>query len=139
MDIVAALFVESFNMRQVAGPSTRIDLSGVHFSMAAPSPAPVTVEPHLLALISCPADEPGSGIFEVVFRRGSSEDDEQVARNVSPFTVDPGRFTYRLVRGELDFDEYGTVVAHCRIDRGPWHRVPFTLLPPADGAGGPAG
>jgi hypothetical protein len=107
--------------------------------MAAPSPAPVTVEPHLLALISCSADEPGSGIFEVVFRRGSSEDDEQVARNVSPFTVDPGRFTYRLVRGELDFAEYGTVVAHCRIDRGPWHRVPFTLLPPANGAGGPAG
>ena len=50
MEIVAAVFVESFNMRAVPGPSTRIDLTGVFFSMAAPSPAPVTVEPHLLAL-----------------------------------------------------------------------------------------
>lgn len=140
MEIVAALFVESFNMRAVPGPSTRIDLTGVFFSMAAPSPAPVTVEPHLLALISCAPDEPGNGIFEVVFRRGPSEDDEQVARNVNPFTVDPGRFTYRLVRGELEFPDYGTVVAHCRIDRGPVHRVPFTLLPPVDPApGGPGG
>ena len=34
MDIVAALFTESFNMRQVAGPSTRLDLTGVYFSTA---------------------------------------------------------------------------------------------------------
>ncbi len=125
------LFVESFQMRQVDGPSTRIDLTGVFFSVAAPSPPPVTLEPHLLAFIACGPDEPGNGVFEVIFRTGSSEDDEEVARNVSPFTVEPGRFTYRLVRGELEFQEYGTVVAHCRIDRGPWHRVPLTLLPPA--------
>jgi hypothetical protein len=35
------------------------------------------------------------------------------------------------VRGELHFDDYGPVVARCRIDRGPWHPVPLTLLPPA--------
>src|SRR5262249_25041190 len=110
--------------------STRIDITGVFFSMAAPQPVPVTLEPHLLALIYCPTDEAGQGIFEVVFRRGSDEDSEQVARNVSPFTVEPGRFTYRLVRGELEFAEYGQVIAHCRIDRGPWHLVPLTLLPP---------
>ena len=56
---------------------------------------------------------------------------EPVARNVSPFSVEPGKFTYRLVRGELEFPDYGQVFAHCRIDRGPWHVVPFTLLPPA--------
>ena len=55
---------------------------------------------------------------------------EQVARNVSPFTVEPGKFTYRLVRGELEFHEYGQIFAHCRIDQGPWLVVPFTLLPP---------
>ena len=87
---------------------------------------PVTVAPHLVALIWCPSDEAGHGIFEVVFRRG----EEQVARNVSPFTVEPGKFTYRLVRGELEFDDYGQVVAHCRVDQGPWHLVPYTLLPP---------
>jgi hypothetical protein len=131
MQIVSALFFEDFQMRQAPGPSTRIDLTGVMFSMAAPSPVPVTVSPHLIALIFCPAGETGSGVFEVVYRKGVSEDDEMVARNVSPFTVEPGKFTYRLVRGEIDFAEYGQVIAHCRIDRGPWHLVPFTLLPPA--------
>jgi hypothetical protein len=126
VEIVSVLFVEEFNIRPAPGPSTRIDLTGVHFSAAAPSPVPVTVTPHLIGLVWCPPDDSGEGIFEVVFRRG----EEQVARNVSPFTVEPGKFTYRLVRGELEFTEYGTVVAHCRIDRGPWHLVPYTLLPP---------
>jgi hypothetical protein len=134
MQIVSAVFVEDFNLRQAAGPSTRIDLTGVMFSMAAPGPAPVTLDPHLVALIYCPPDLPGSGVFEVVFRRGLDEDDEQIARNVSPFNVEPGKFTYRLVRGELEFADYGQVFAHCRIDRGPWHLVPFTLLPPASEA-----
>ena len=130
MQIVSALFVESFDMRQAPGPATRIDLTGVMFSMAAPSPAPVTLDPHLIALIFCPPDERGEGVFEAVFRRGMDEESEQIARNVSPFTVEPGRFTYRLVRGELEFEDYGPVYAHCRIDRGPWTIVPFTLLPP---------
>ena len=110
MQIVAALFVEEFEMRQAPGPSTRIDMTGVMFSMAAPEPAPLTITPHLVGLIFCPEGESGSGVFEVVFRRGVEEDSEQVARNVSPFTVEPGKFTYRLVRGELEFDDYGQVV-----------------------------
>ena len=130
MQIVAALFVENFEMREAAGPSTRIDMTGVMFSQAAPSPAPVTITPHLVALIYCPPDVSGSGVFEVIFRRGLTEDDEQIARNVSPFQVEPGKFTYRLVRGELEFPDYGQIFAHCRIDHGPWHIVPFTLLPP---------
>ncbi len=133
MHIISALFVENFELRQAPGPSTRIDLTGAMFSMAAPSPVPVTIAPHLVALIYCSPSEPGEGVFEVVFRRTddpASEDDDQVARNVSPFTVEPGRFTYRLVRGELEFDDYRQVFAHCRIDRGPWHIVPLTLLPP---------
>ena len=78
------------------------------------------------------AGDSGSGVFEVVFRRGVDEESEQVARNVSPFTVEPGKFTYRLVKGELDFTDYGQIFAHCRVDKNPWHIVPFTLLPPAD-------
>lgn len=130
MQIVSALFVESFELRQAPGPSTRIDVTGAMFSMAAPSPVPVTVAPHLLALIYCSSTEAGSGVLEVVFRTGEQDDDEQLARNVSPFTVEPGRFTYRLVRGELEFVEYRQVFAHCRVDHGPWHLVPFTLLAP---------
>lgn len=131
MHIVSAVFVENYDTRPAPGPSTRLDLQGVFFSLAAPSPVPVTIEPHLLAIIYCPTDEAGQGVFEVVFRRGPHEDDEQLARNVSPFSVDPGRFTARFVRGEIDFTEYGQVFAHCRVDRGPWHLVPLTLLPPA--------
>lgn len=130
MQIVSALFVENFEMRQAPGPSTRIDLTGAFFSMAATEPVPTTVTPHLVALIFCPPDERGNGVFEVVVRRGVQEDSEQVARNVSPFQVEPGKFTYRLVRAEIEFPDYGQVIAHCRVDRGPWHLVPLTLLPP---------
>jgi hypothetical protein len=133
MQIVSALFVENFEMREAPGPSTRIDMTGVMFSQAAPSPVPVTITPHFVALIFCPEGEPGNGVLEVIFRRGLGEESEQIARNVSPFTVEPGKFTYRLVRAELEFPEYGQVFAHCRVDRAPWHLVPFTLLPPAEG------
>jgi hypothetical protein len=136
MHIVAALFVENFEMRQAAGPATRIDITGAMFSMAAPEPAPLTIAPHLLALIYCPPTGRGEGVFEAVFRRTDdpgveATDEDTVARNVSPFSVEPGKFTYRLVRGELEFADYGQVFAHCRVDRGPWTIVPFTLLPPA--------
>lgn len=130
--IVSALFVENFALRQAPGPSTRIDITGAMFSMSSPGPVPIVIDPHLVALIFCPSEDSGSGVFEVVFRRGPGEDDEQMARNVSPFTVEPGKFTYRLVKGELEFSEYGQVFAHCRIDRGPWLTVPFTLLPPVE-------
>src|SRR6476620_3554711 len=88
MQIVSALFVENFELRQAPGPSTRIDLTGAMFSMAAPSPVPLTIAPHLVGLIYCPSEEAGQGVFEVVFRRsGDPEvpltDDDQVARNVN--------------------------------------------------------
>lgn len=126
MDIVAAVFIEGIDIRQVPGPSTRIDLSGVHFSAPAPQPVPVTVAPHLVVLVRCPPEEPGTGALEVVYRR----DGEQVARNVQPLEVEPGKFSYRLVRAELEFDNYTTVEAHCSIDRGHATVVPYTLLPP---------
>ena len=127
MDIVAAVFIEEMEMRQAAGPSARIDLTGVHFSLAAPSPVPVTIEPHLLVLVRCRPEESGQGALEVVYRRG----DEQVARNVQPLQVEPGKFNYRLVRAQLEFSDYGAVEAHCRLDGGATTVVPLTLLPPA--------
>ena len=132
MQIVSALFVDEFNIRQVAGPSTRIDLTGVMFSQVAPGPVPVTLTPHLIGLIWCPPAEAGSGVFEVIFRANEDPGSEQMARNVSPFTVEPGKFTYRLVRPELTFESYTQIVAHCRVGQGPWHLVPFTLLPPVE-------
>lgn len=127
MDIVAAVYIDNIELRQAPGPSTRIDLTGIHFSMAAPSPVPVTHEPHLVVLVRCGPDEAGTGALETVYKR----DGEQVARNVQPLQVEPGKFAYRLVRAELEFDDYGTVEAEVRIDLGPITTVPFTLLPPA--------
>ncbi len=127
MDIVAAVFIENIDLRQAAGPSTRIDLTGVHFSMAAPSPVPVTLEPHLVVLVRCRPDEPGTGALETIYTRGG----EQVARNAQPLQVEPGKFAYRLVRAELEFTGYDTVEANVRVDLGPVTTVPFTLLAPA--------
>jgi hypothetical protein len=128
MDIVSALFAENIDLRPVPGPSTRIDLTGIMFSMPAPSAPPVMVAPHLIVFVRCRPDEDGQGILEVVFR---DEKGEQVARNVSPFSVEPGKFTYRLVRGELEFTDFGTVEAHCRLlPDGSATVVPLTLLPP---------
>jgi len=128
MDIISALFIENIDLRQVEGPSTRIDLTGVQFSLAAPTAVPVTIEPHLCVIVHCAPGHKGSAALEVVYRRG----EEQLARNVQPLQVEPGKFNYRLVRAELEFSEYGTIEAHCRIDFGPTVVVPFTLLPPVD-------
>jgi hypothetical protein len=126
MDIVAALFIEGIELRPVPGPSTRIDLTGIQFSAPAPGPVPVTVEPHLVVIVRCRPDESGTAALEVIYRRG----EEQLARNVQPLQVEPGKFNYRLVKAELEFSDYDTVEAHCRIDLGPATVVPYTLLPP---------
>lgn len=128
MDIVSALFVESFELRPVPGPSTRVDIIGAMFSLPAASSPPVTITPHLIVLVRSRPEDPPSSILEVVFK---DEDGEQVARNVSPFNVEPGKFTYRLVRGELEYKQLGTIEAHCRLlPDGPLTVVPLTLLPP---------
>ena len=126
MEILSALFIEGIETRQVAGPSTRIDITGIQFSAEAEHGVPVTVEPHLCVIVHCPEGSRGTGALEVVYLKG----DEQLARNVQPLQVEPGKFNYRLVRAELKFEEFGTIEAHCRIDMGPVTVVPFTLLPP---------
>jgi hypothetical protein len=127
MQIVAALFIEHMDMRQAPGPSTRIDLSGVHFSLAAPSPPPVTLTPHLIVMVRAPVEDTG---FHALNTRFLTLDGAEVAKNKQPVQVEPGKFGYRLVRAELDFPDYGTVEAHVAIDDGPATIVPLTLLPP---------
>jgi hypothetical protein len=129
MEIVAALFIENINLRQVPGPATRIDLSGIMFSLAADQPVPVTITPHLVVLVRCPADQSGQGTLETSFRDASGK---EVARNAQPLEVEPGKFRYSLVRGELTYEDYGTIEAHCRIDAGHTTIVPLTLLPPVE-------
>jgi hypothetical protein len=126
--IVAAVFIDTIQLREVPGPSTRIDLGGVKFSEVADGPLPVTIEPHLVVLVHRPADHNGEAALEVTYHR----DGEQVARNVQLLAVEPDKFTFRLVRAELTFDDYGTVEARCNLDGGEPTVVPFTLLQPVD-------
>jgi hypothetical protein len=123
MEIVAALFVESFNFRQVAGPSTRIDLTGAYFSIAFPS-FPTRHEPHLMVLLRCPPGHPGAGTLETKVTR----DGEQIAFNRQDFTIEPGKFGYRLVKVDVDFPEPGTIEAVCSTGTGPVVTVPLTAL-----------
>ena len=127
MQILSALFVESFEFRQVEGPATRIDFRGVYFSTAVSS-MPSMLEPHLIVLIRCGAEESGSGALEVVFKR----DGEEIARNRQPVMIEPGKFGYQLVKGELEFTQPGTVEAHCQLagDSADPLIVPLTVLPP---------
>jgi hypothetical protein len=126
MDILAALFVENLGQRMAPGPAARIDLTGVMFSMAAPSPPPVTISPHLIVIVRCRPDEPGMDTLETVFRDASGM---EVARNVQPVSVQPGKFGRQLVKGELTYEDYGTIEAHCAMASGSKVVVPLTLLP----------
>lgn len=128
MQIVSALYVDDIQLRQVEGPSTRIDLTGIQFSAPAPGPFPVTIGPHLVVIIRNEPDGDPDGVLEVVFLL---DDGEQIARNVQPVQIEPGRFAYRLVRAELELPSAGTVEAHCRIGTGPATVVPYTLLEPS--------
>ncbi len=124
MQILSALFLDEINLRQVAGPSTRIDMSGIQFSAVPPGPYPVTVSPHLVVIIRCAPGENTVAALEVTFLR----DGEQIARNAQPVDIEQGKFGYRLVRAELSYDEPGTVEAHVRLDGGPATVVPYSLL-----------
>jgi hypothetical protein len=130
MQILAALFIDDMDMRQVPGPATRIDLRGVQFSGASPQPLPYTWAPHLVVLVGCPPDHRGVAALEVVFRWRGGEEAEPIARNVQPLQIEPGKFGRQLVRPEVTFETFATVEAHCRIDQGPTTVVPYTLLPP---------
>ena len=80
MEIIAALFIDEINLRQVPGPATRIDLSGIQFSAAAPAPLPFTWAPHLCVIIRCAPEGSGQGVLEVTFHRG----EEQIAAAPHP-------------------------------------------------------
>jgi len=128
MEIVAALFVEAIDFRKVEGDATRIDITGAFFSTAVPS-YPAQLTPHLVVLVRSAAGSDANATLETVFVRDSGE---EIGRNRQAFTVEPGKFGYRLVRGELEFPGPGTVEARCTIvESGSAVTVPLTALPSA--------
>ena len=63
-------------------------------------------------------------------RRSSAAAGEEIGRNRQTFYVEPGKFGYRLVKGELEFPEPGTIEACCSIvDQTSSVTVPVTALP----------
>ena len=70
MQIVSALFADDIQVRQATGGAARLDLTGIQFSSAAPSPFPVTVTPHLVVIVRCWTGHSDNAALEVVFRRG---------------------------------------------------------------------
>src|SRR5438105_15946384 len=101
MEIVAALFVENIDFRQVAGPSTRIDITGVFFSTTVPG-YPAQLTPHLVVLVRAPADTDGNGTREAGF---ALADGREAGRNAQSFFVAPGIFGYRPVTGGVDLPD----------------------------------
>jgi hypothetical protein len=128
MEIVAALFIEDVNFRQVAGPATRIDITGAYFSTAVES-FPTTLTPHLLVLLRAENDEGRSGTVEVTFVREGTDD--EIGRSRQPVFINPpGKFFRQLVRPELEFTEPGTIEARCVItETGSTVTVPLTVMP----------
>ena len=98
------------------------------FSLAAPSPPPVHHLPPpggVRALPGRRARRTAPWRCEFLDAAG-----EEVARNAQPVNVQPGKFGRLLVKGELNYEDYGTIEAHVRLVGGPTVVVPLTLLPP---------
>jgi hypothetical protein len=128
MEIVAALFIEDITFREAAGPSTRIDLTGVYFSTVVES-FPTVLTPHLLVLLRAENDDARNGTLQVTFVREGEK--EEIGRSRQPVFINPpGKFFRQLVRPELEFTEPGTIEAHCVIsETGSTVTVPLTVLP----------
>ena len=77
-------------------------------------------------LVRAQAGSEGNATLETVFNR----DGEEIGRNRQTFFVEPGKSGYRLVKGELEFPEPGTIEAVCTIVEGEsCVTVPLTALP----------
>ena len=78
-------------------------------------------------LVRAPAGTDGNATLETVFVLTTAT---EIGRNRQTFFVEPGKFGYRLVKGELEFPEPGTIEARCTIiESGSAVTVPLTALP----------
>jgi len=123
MKILAALFIDDISMFENANGLTRLNLSGVQFTIGVSEPFPVTLAPLLVVLIHSDQNSNGTGVLEVTYH----SDEEEIARNVQPLQVEPGLFAYRLIRAELELANPGIVFAHCRLNQDDPIIVPLTI------------
>lgn len=124
MKFVSGLFVDNINFRKDDAGSTKIDIDGAFFSFA-PDSYPITFTPHLVVLISGVGSTISDDTLVVEFLR----DNEVIARNVQPCPVEIGKFGYRLVRPEIEFENPSTVIAKCTLtDSNEIIEIPLTAL-----------
>ena len=123
MKILAALFIDDISMFEIENGLTRLNLSGVQFTIAVSEPFPLTLAPHLVVLIHSDHESSGAGVLEVTYHFKEN----QIARNVQPLQIEPGLFAYRLIRAELELTDTGTVFAHCRLNQDDPIMVPLTI------------
>lgn len=123
MKILAALFLDDISMFENEHGLTRLNLTGVQFTITVSEQFPVTLAPHLVILIHSDEDENGTAVLEVTYDFKGIE----VARNVQPLQIEPGLFAYRLIRAELELDAPGKVFAHCRLNQNDPVVVPLTI------------
>lgn len=124
MKFVAGIYVENINFRKNEEGLTRIDIDGGFFSFS-PESYPVVYQPHLVLLISAINSNISNDTLIVEFFKG----DEQVARNVQPCPVEPGKFGYRLVKPEIEFSEPSTIVAKCTLtESNETIEIPLTAI-----------
>ena len=125
MQIVAPLFVEQFDMRQIPGPSTRFDIGGAYLlDRRWPSFPPCSI-PHLLVFVHAPPDD--SGNAHVRGRVHPRRRADRPQRAAVPGR--PGKFGFRLVKPEFEFTEPGIVEATCTLtESGSSVTVPLTVL-----------
>tara|TARA_B100000965_G_C19226334_1_gene598103 strand:- start:52 stop:432 length:381 start_codon:yes stop_codon:yes gene_type:complete len=123
MKILAALFIDDISMFENENGLTRLNLSGVQFTIAVSEPFPLTLAPHLVVLIHSDQESNGAGVLEVTYHFEENE----IARNVQPLQIEPGLFAYRLIRAELELVNPGKVFAHCRLNQDDPMIVPLTI------------
>ena len=123
MKILAALFIDDISMFENENGLTRLNLSGVQFSITVSESFPVTLAPHLVVLIHSDHSSNGAGALEVTYHC----DEKEIARNVQPLQIEPGLFAYRLIRAELELDNPSIVFAHCRLNQNDPLIVPLTI------------
>ena len=130
MEIVAALFVEGIDFRQVEGPATRIDITGAFFSTAVAVVSRRSSTPHLVVLVRAPAGTDGNATLETVFvarrRRGDRAQPPDVLRRARQVRIPPGEGRARVPRAGHDRG-----ALHDRRERlgghGAAHRAPARL------------
>ena len=67
MKILAALFIDDISMFENENGLTRLNLSGVQFTIAVSEPFPLTLAPHLVVLIHSDHESSGAGVLEVTY------------------------------------------------------------------------